>query len=37
MEVKHNETKIVVYGLMKFKMTRVKFCINKWWNIGNIT
>jgi hypothetical protein len=37
MEVKHDETKIVVYDLMKFKMTWVKFGINKWWNIENIT
>ena len=33
----YEEIKLSVYDLMKSKIVQVKFSINRWWNLDNIT
>jgi hypothetical protein len=37
MEVMYEERKVLIYDLMKFEIAQVKFDINRWWNLRNIT
>jgi hypothetical protein len=33
----YEERQVLVYDLMKFEISHVKFSKSKWWNLRNIT